>query len=99
MKRSLLFVSLLAATLSFTACDYSNGPGKEAQRESTFSEAPEARATDSDLDSVNSKQTVTSPQGLGSAADQSAEGQQSRNGAVNAPGGDTPPAPNGSNSN
>ncbi|MBO3271840.1 hypothetical protein [Hymenobacter defluvii] len=100
MKRSFfLSAALVAATLSFSSCDYSKGPGNETQREGTFAEAPEARATDTDIDSVNAEQTVTTPQGLDSPADQATKDTPptSNNGAMNAPGGQNPPAMNGSN--
>ncbi|QNE40111.1 hypothetical protein F1C16_11355 [Hymenobacter sp. NBH84] len=101
MKRSFfLSAALVAATLSFSSCDYSKGPGNETQRyPDSFAEAPEARATDTDLDSVNAEQTVTKPQGLGSAADQATKDTPptSNNGAMDAPGGQNPPAMNGSN--
>ncbi|UOR06016.1 hypothetical protein MUN82_02680 [Hymenobacter aerilatus] len=100
MKRSFfLGVALAATTLSFTSCDYNKGPGTETQREGTFAEAPDARTTDTDIDSVNADQTVTTPQGLDSPADQATKDTPptSKNGATDAPGGQNPPTPNGSN--
>jgi len=100
MKRSFfLCAALAAATLSFSSCDYSKGPGTETQREGTFAEAPDARATDTDLDSVNAGLDAPIPQGLDSPADQAQKDSPptSKNGAENAPGGQNPPEQNGSN--
>lgn len=100
MKRSFFSAAaLVAATLSFSSCDYSKGPGNETQRDGTFAQAPDARATDTDLDSVNAKQTVTTPQGLDSPADQAQKDSPptSKNGAMDAPAGQNPPEQNGSN--
>jgi len=62
---------LLAGTLAtLSACDYNKTPGKDPQASQDFSEAPKARATETDLDSISSQQEVNTPIGKGSAADQ-----------------------------
>lgn len=70
MKRLslLLLPALLLASLS--ACDPRNSPGKDPQRSQDFTNAPEARATETDLDSISGGQEVYEPGGVGSAADQ-----------------------------
>jgi hypothetical protein len=69
MKRILPL--LLAGSLAaLTACDYNKTPGKDPQASEDFTEAPKARATETNLDSISSQQEVNTPMGAGSAADQ-----------------------------
>ncbi|MDU0371186.1 hypothetical protein ACFPAF_12325 [Hymenobacter endophyticus] len=70
MKR--LFSLTLAAGLAtaLAACDYNNTPGKDPQASQDFTDAPKARATETDLDSISGEQVVTQPAGTGSPADQ-----------------------------
>ena len=65
----LLLTALAATTLSLVACDARKLPGEDPQREGSFSDAPPANATVTDLDSVNETQTVPPPIGKGSAND------------------------------
>ncbi len=60
----LLFSS--AATL-LTACDYKYGPGINTQFEPGFSNPKGYTHADINRDSINNKETVTKPTGVGSA--------------------------------
>jgi hypothetical protein len=60
---------LLGAALatSLTACDYRWSPGKNPQFHNDFTNAPGWHNEDVNRDSINYKQRVTKPSGVGSA--------------------------------
>lgn len=70
MKRLLSLCLLATLGVALTACDYSDGPGKDTQFSQDFTDAPEATAAQTDLDSVSQSQDAYTPIGKGSAADQ-----------------------------
>ncbi|MBT9391546.1 hypothetical protein KLP40_00105 [Hymenobacter sp. NST-14] len=70
MKRFLSLSLLAALTACLTACDYNNTPGKDPQASQDFTNAPDATATETDLDSISGNQDAYTPIGKGSAADQ-----------------------------
>lgn len=89
MKRTLSFLLALGLASAFTACDYSNGPGKEPQAGSQdFTDAPPATANETNRDSISGGQEVHTPIGKGSAADQKTSADA---GLQNAPGNATSP--------
>jgi hypothetical protein len=71
MKRTTSLLLALGLGAALTACDYSNGPGKEPQAGSQdFTTAPPATANETNRDSISGGQEVHTPIGKGSAADQ-----------------------------
>jgi hypothetical protein len=85
MKRLLPFALAAVLTSVFSACDYNNTPGKDPQASQDFTEAPKARATETNLDSISGQQVVTQPQGTGSAADQKTSVDAALEGTPNSP--------------
>jgi hypothetical protein len=82
-----------ALTASLTACDYRYSPGKNTQFHNEFSNAPGWRKEDVWRDSINYKQRVTKPTGLGSAAAIKAGTVDEQ--LESAPSGNSPQNPNG----
>ncbi|SNC74564.1 hypothetical protein SAMN06265337_2433 [Hymenobacter gelipurpurascens] len=70
MKRPILLLALSGLLTTFTACDYNNTPGKDPQASQDFTQAPKARATETNLDSISGGDEAYEPIGKGSAADQ-----------------------------
>jgi hypothetical protein len=67
ISRSALALLLgTAATAALTSCDYGYTPGRN-QVSTDFSHAPKWRNEDVNRDSINYKQRVTAPSGVGSA--------------------------------
>ncbi|AHJ98643.1 hypothetical protein [Hymenobacter swuensis] len=96
MKRllPLLLAGAFAATL--TACDYNKTPGKDQQASQDFSDAPKARATETDLDSISGEQVVKAPIGTGSAADQKTSADAALDAAPGSPASPTSSMPQSS---
>jgi hypothetical protein len=63
-------LALLGTALagSLSSCDYSWSPGKNPQSTYSFNNPPGWRNVDVNRDSINYKQVVTEPGGIGSAA-------------------------------
>ncbi|RSK23901.1 hypothetical protein [Hymenobacter metallilatus] len=96
MKRLLSLTLAAGLATALTACDYNNTPGKDPQASQDFSEAPKARATETDLDSISSQQEVNTPVGTGSAADQKTSTDAALEGAPNSPSSPTSTMPSNS---
>lgn len=85
MKRLLTFALGAALATAFTACDYNNTPGKDPQASQDFTNAPKARATETNLDSISNGEEAHTPIGTGSAADQKTSTDAALEGAPNSP--------------
>jgi hypothetical protein len=88
MKRILPLLLAGSLVSALTACDYSNGPGKDTQASQDFTTAPAATTNETDRDSLSGGQRVETPTGKGSAADQKTSadaGLQSAPGNANSP--------------
>ncbi|WP_426492789.1 hypothetical protein [Hymenobacter sp. 102] len=96
MKRLLTFALAAVLASAFSACDYNNTPGKDPQASQDFTEAPKARSTETNLDSISDEQVVTQPQGTGSAADQKTSTDAALEGAPNSPSSPTSTMPSNS---
>lgn len=83
MKRLPHLLLTLLAAASLASCDYSRTPGKDPQDIEDFSDVPPATANETKRDSVNEKQNVQPPGGVGSAADQATSVDAGLEGAPN----------------
>jgi hypothetical protein len=93
MKRPFLFLLLGGLLTTFTACDYNKTPGKDPQASEDFTNAPKARATETDLDSISGGDEAYEPIGKGSAADQKTSADAGLQSAPGAPGSPTSTMP------
>jgi|GEM_PF-5692670 len=84
LSQRVLLAGALVASAAFAACDRDKTPGTDQQTTNDFSDAPPARTMETDMDSVNSQQTVTPPSGTASAADMQ---QATDQGTATPPGG------------
>lgn len=93
MKRSLTLLLASSLVAALTACDYNKTPGKDPQASQDFTDAPKARATETDLDSVSTEQVVKAPIGTGSATDQQTSPDAALDAAPGGPGSPTSTMP------
>ena len=77
-------LALVAATV-LSSCDRSSSPGKDPQHTQDFTDAPPARSTDTNLDSISKTQDAQTPIGTGSAADQKTSVDAALEGSPNDP--------------
>ncbi|RSK47782.1 hypothetical protein [Hymenobacter rigui] len=96
MKRLLSLGLTATLACSLAACDYNNTPGKDPQASQDFSDAPKARATETNLDSISGQQEVNTPTGKGSAADQKTSADAGLDAAPNNPNSPTSTMPQSS---
>ncbi|ALD20395.1 hypothetical protein [Hymenobacter sp. DG25A] len=85
MKHLPHIVLALVAATALSSCDRSNSPGKDPQTSQDFTNAPPARSTDTNLDSVSKGQDAQTPIGTGSAADMKTSTDAARKGPPNDP--------------
>ncbi|WP_045687214.1 hypothetical protein [Hymenobacter sp. AT01-02] len=85
MKRAFSFFVAAGLLATLPACDYNNTPGKDPQASQDFTEAPKARSTETNLDSISGGDEAYTPIGKGSAADQKTSNQAGLDGSPGSP--------------